>query len=70
MSFVLQVKEYPECTASPNVCLHTFCLAGYVVATDMDAKLVVTLPNAISGIEGISVSPIGAMTAGTPVLSR
>ncbi|EIE25381.1 hypothetical protein COCSUDRAFT_61600 [Coccomyxa subellipsoidea C-169] len=43
---------------------------GYTIATDMDAQLLVTLPEAISHISGIDVVPKGAISIGTPQQAR
>ncbi len=63
------------------IALHSLCRSwmspvtaewgsGYTIATDMDAQLLVTLPEAISHISGIDVVPKGAISIGTPQQAR
>ena len=44
--------------------------AGYVIATDMDAQLLVTLPKTISGISRLQVDPEGALVVGMASQAR
>ncbi len=49
----------------------SFCAAtGYVIATDMDAQLLVTLPKTISGISRTQVDPEGALAVGMASQAR